>query len=291
MNILVTGANGQLGNEIRLLSKFYPQHEFIFSDVTGHPSESTLHIDITVPPVIETPLDFIINCAAYTNVDGAEDNEELAHKLNSTAVGNLAALAKEKNAALIHVSTDYVFDGNGTRPYLEDDRPCPVSAYGRTKLDGEIEVEKSGCRYVIIRTAWLYSEFGKNFMKTMLRLTSEKSEVRVVNDQKGTPTYAMDLALAIMKFVENGIDGTNQGIYHFSDEGEITWYDFASAIAEIGGHPGVVKPCTSAEFPSKVHRPAYSVLDKTKIKKAGVEVPDWRKSLEKCYGIFIRMSR
>ena len=285
MRILVTGANGQLGNELRVLAKNAPEHDFIFSDITEHPTDKTEFIDITKKVELDGQLDFIVNCAAYTNVDAAEDNEGIAFKLNCIAPSILAGLALEKGAALIHISTDYVFNGNGTRPYTDTDSPDPVSAYGRTKLAGEKTVISSGCRYVIIRTAWLYSEYGRNFLKTMMRLTSEKPEVKVVNDQIGSPTYALDLAKAIMTVVKAGVNAENQGIYHFSNEGVCSWYDFASEIARLGGHDGVVKPCTSAEFPSKVHRPAYSVLDKSKIKEVfGAEVPQWQDSLKECYG-------
>lgn len=292
MRILVTGANGQLGNEMRVLADSRPEWEFIFTDICEHPDGlPTGILDITNPVSVEGTLDAIVNCAAYTNVDAAEDNEDLAFRLNCTAAANLAALAREKGAALVHISTDYVFDGTGSKPCLESDAPCPVSAYGRTKLAGEKAVADSGCRYVIIRTAWLYSEYGRNFMKTMLRLTTEKPSVNVVNDQTGSPTYALDLAKAIMKVLEKGVDGCNRGIYHYSDEGVCTWYDFATRIAELGGHPGVVHPCSSAEFPSKVKRPAYSVLDKGKIKSTfGVDVPPWEESLEKCMESFIALN-
>lgn len=288
MRILVTGANGQLGNEIRIVSQEHKDWEFIFTDVTEHPDGLPVeYLDITAPITFEGSLDAIVNCAAYTNVDGAEENEDLAYKLNCTAAANLAALAGQKDATLIHISTDYVFNGKSSRPCLETDIPCPVSAYGRTKLAGEQAIMASACRYVIIRTAWLYSEFGRNFMKTMLRLTSERPEVKVVDDQTGTPTYALDLAKAILKVLETGVNDKNQGIYHYSNEGICNWYDFAKAISELGGHPGTVKPCSSAEFPSRVERPAYSVLDKSKIKSVfGVDVPHWEDGLERCFGSY-----
>lgn len=291
MKILVTGANGQLGNEVRILAKQHSDWEFIFSDISQHPDgEPTEFLDITSPIAMEGKLDAIINCAAYTNVDAAEDNEELAYKLNATAAGNLAQLAKTKGATLIHISTDYVFDGKHTTPCKEDDKPCPVSAYGRTKLSGEIAVQESGCRYAIIRTAWLYSEFGKNFMKTMLKLTQERPSVNVVDDQVGTPTYALDLAKAIFTILIKGIEG-KEGIYHFSNEGVCSWYDFAKEIASLEGNGDKVHPCTSAEFPSKVVRPAYSVLDKTKIKTAfAADVPQWKESLKICYNNFKKSS-
>lgn len=291
MRILVTGANGQLGNEVRILAKQYKDWEFIFTDISQHPDgEPTEFLDITSPITIEGTLDAVINCAAYTNVDAAEDNEELAYKLNATAAGNLAQLAKVKGATLVHISTDYVFNGKHTTPCKEDDTPCPVSAYGRTKLAGETAVQESGCKYVIIRTAWLYSEFGKNFMKTMLTLTSERPSVNVVDDQVGTPTYAMDLAKAIFTILINGV-GQNEGIYHFSNEGVCSWYDFAKKIAALEGNKDKVHPCTSAEFPSKVVRPAYSVLDKSKIKRTfAVDVPQWEESLKVCYNNFKKSS-
>lgn len=289
MNILVTGANGQLGNEMRLIAKSRPSDHFIFSDINEHPTDATVKIDITKPLLFDGELDYIINCAAYTNVDAAEDNEELAYLLNCMAVENLASLAKTKGASLIHVSTDYVFNGEGDRPLTEDDPVDPVSAYGRTKLKGEQALQASGCSYVIIRTAWLYSEFGKNFMKTMIRLTSEKDVVNVVNDQIGCPTYAMDLAEAIMKVVDCGISEKNCGIYHYSNEGICSWYDFASAIAAISGHPGVVQPCSSDAYPSKVKRPAFSALDKKKIHTVfGVDIPAWEASLNICYKSYIK---
>lgn len=284
MKILVTGANGQLGNELRVLAKDHKDWDFVFTDVTEHPTDRTEYLDITGKVEFDGPLDCIINCAAYTNVDAAEDNEGLAFKLNCIAAANLAELASDKGAALIHISTDYVFEGNGNRPCLESDRVCPVSAYGRTKYAGELAVMASRCRYVIIRTAWLYSEYGKNFLKTMMRLTAERDEVKVVNDQIGTPTYALDLAKAILSVVSAGIGLENQGIYHFSNLGVCSWYDFASEIARLGGREGVVKPCTSDEFPSKVKRPSYSVLDKSKIIKTfNLDIPQWQNSLAVCY--------
>lgn len=289
MNILVTGANGQLGNEIRLIAKSRPADNFIFSDINEHPTDETVKIDITQPISYDGELDYIINCAAYTNVDAAEDNEGLAYLLNCTAVANLAFLAEQKGAALIHVSTDYVFSGTGSQPLSEDDPVGPVSVYGRTKLQGEQALEAAHCRYVIIRTAWLYSEFGKNFMKTIIRLTGEKDSVSVVNDQIGCPTYALDLARAIMAVANKGIDENTQGIYHYSNEGICSWYDFACAIAEISGHAGIVHPCTSDAYPSKVRRPAFSALSKKKIHTVfGVDVPLWRESLAKCYDSYIK---
>jgi len=283
MKILVTGANGQLGNEMRILSQKYPKWDFIFTDVSEHTEGlPTKYLDITKPISLDSAqLDYIVNCAAYTAVDAAEDNEQTAYLLNATAAANLASLAKDSGATLIHISTDYVFDGTASTPYRASDKPCPVSAYGRTKLAGEELIADSGCRYIIIRTAWLYSEFGKNFVKTMLRLSSEKPSVNVVADQVGSPTFALDLARAIFTIIEKGSD--HCGIYHFTGSGHCSWYEFAELIATLGGHPGVIKPCTSAEFPSKVHRPAYSVLDLSALSKDfGIVPPPWQDSLREC---------
>jgi len=288
MNILVTGANGQLGNEMRIVSKGC-EDTFVFSDIIA--SKDTIQLDITdINAVRDTvskyDIDAIVNCAAYTNVDAAEDNSELASRLNAEAPAKLAIVMSEVDGLLVHISTDYVFGGNpADKPLKETDAPCPTGVYGRTKLYGEHAIKSSGCEYVIIRTAWLYSEFGKNFCKTMLDLTANKPEIKVVNDQMGTPTYALDLAETILKVLENPV----QGIYNFSNEGAITWFDFAKTIYEKAreiapSRPECkVNPCTSTEFPSKVVRPAYSVLDKESIKAVyGVEIPAWEDSLEKC---------
>jgi len=306
MRILVTGANGQLGNEMRLLAEEHPSWEFIFTDVSDHPEgKSTTYLDITRPIDLDHqvdaesglhclcdpfPLDYIVNCAAYTAVDAAEDNEDTAYLLNATAAQNLSSLALIYGATLIHISTDYVFDGTATSPYLVTDEPCPVSAYGRTKLAGEQLIARSRCRHIIIRTAWLYSEFGKNFVKTMLRLSAEKPYVNVVSDQVGSPTFALDLAKAI--FTIMGKLGETKpglwqsdlgGVYHFTGRGSCSWYEFADLIATLGGHPGVIRPCTSAEFPSKVNRPAYSVLDLSRLAtNFGIVPPPWQDSLREC---------
>ena len=288
MNILVTGANGQLGNEIRNLAP-RSGHNFIFSDITEPDGLSTLVLDITDgEKVLETArknnVGCIVNCAAYTNVDKAEDQEDLAYKLNAVAAGNLAQAAAVTGALLIHVSTDYVFSGDACLPYRETDATNPTGAYGRTKLAGEKVVEESGCRYIILRTAWLYSPYGNNFVKTMRRLTSERESLNVVFDQVGTPTYAADLAYAIFDIIENGKAGGNEGIYHFSNEGVCSWYDFAKTIAELSGNTACcISPCHSDEFPSKVKRPSFSVLDKTKYKGTfGMDIPYWTDSLKKC---------
>lgn len=278
MNILVTGANGQLGNEIRRRSVGC-NHHFTFTDVA--------ELDITdAAAVLEmasnTKAEFIINCAAYTNVDKAEDDEQTAHLINCTATANLAAAAKQVGATLIHVSTDYVFDGCGCTPYTEEAAVAPTGAYGRTKLAGEQAVAESGCKHIIIRTAWLYSPFGRNFVKTMRTLTAERELLQVVFDQVGSPTYAGDLADAILHIVEGGTHEA-YGTYHYSNEGVCSWYDFAKEICEMSGNVCEIRPCHSDEFPSKVARPHYSVLDKTKIKTTfGISIPHWKESLAAC---------
>lgn len=281
MNILVTGANGQLGNSLRRATSGSADR-YIFTDVA--------ELDITDADAVRSTvrtnaIDVIVNCAAYTDVERAEDNAELAERLNATAVANLAAAAKEAGATLIHVSTDYVFGGNaGNTPRTELEPENPTGVYGLTKLHGEKAAIASGCHYVIIRTAWLYSEFGKNFVKTMLSLTATKPELKVVFDQCGTPTYAADLAEAIAGIITGRRFEGNDGIYHFSNEGVCSWYDFTKAIAaEAGNDRCRIMPCHSDEFPSKVVRPAYSVLDKTKFKQTfGVDIPYWTDSLKTC---------
>ena len=287
MNILVTGANGQLGTEIRNLSEGMG-HRFIFSDVNAVPGRETVYLDITNLEAIRIvcaseAVDVIVNCAAYTDVAKAEDDIGFADLLNHVAPGNLAAVARERGATLIHISTDYVFHGDASVPYREDDEPHPLGVYGSTKLQGEDAVRSSGCKYLIFRTAWLYSPYGKNFVKTMRRLTEEKPLVKCVFDQVGTPTYAADLAAVILKVIADGaLDRT--GIYHYTDEGVISWYDFAQAIARLSGHTACdIRPCHSDEFPSKAARPHYSVLDKTRVKETfGVEIPYWLDSLKEC---------
>lgn len=278
-NILVTGANGQLGSELRKIG-FTALDDVFYTDVA--------ELDITsyeaVAKFVEVhEIDTIVNCAAYTAVDKAEDEPELAAKINTEAVANLSKVANKQDCLLIHVSTDYVFDGTGEKPYTEKDITCPVSVYGKTKLAGEEAIKKSGCLHIIIRTAWLYSTFGNNFVKTILRLAGERSELNVVSDQVGSPTYAEDLARAIVTIMENDDRGMLEGVYHFSDDGICSWYDFASEIVRISGLPCQVKPVTTDEYPTKTKRPAYSVLDKTKIKKTfGVSVPNWQDSLAAC---------
>lgn len=288
MNILVTGANGQLGNEMRNLAS-RSANSFVFSDITAPQGLSTLLLDITdSQKVMETiksqNIGCIVNCAAYTNVDKAEDQEDLAYRLNAMAVCNLASAAYECGALLIHVSTDYVFGGNACVPYRESDNTHPTGAYGRTKLAGEKAVIESGCHYIILRTAWLYSPYGNNFVKTMLKLTSERDSLQVVFDQVGTPTCAADLAYAIFDIIENNKAQGHEGIYHFSNEGVCSWYDFAVTIARMAGNTVCkITPCHSSEFPSKVKRPSYSVLDKTGFKTTfNIMVPYWTDSLKKC---------
>lgn len=286
--ILVTGANGQLGNEMRIIAK-NSSDSYIFTDVNQVESIETIFLDITDLDavrqlVVDNKIDVIVNCAAYTNVDAAETNEELAEKLNAEAPENLAKVMKEVGGLLIQISTDYVFGKEAYNvPCKEDQDGTPTGVYGITKLHGEKKIAAVGCNYVIIRTAWLYSEFGKNFCKTMINLTATKSQLKVVFDQVGTPTYAYDLAKAIEVVIEK-FDGTQIGIYHYSNEGVCSWFDFTKMIAEYNGTTDCdVQPCHSDEFPSPVKRPAYSVLDKTKIKEIfGVEVPYWTDSLKKC---------
>ena len=280
MRILVTGANGQLGSEMRKLGSVSP-NEYIFTDVQ--------ELDITNREAVmsfveQNGVNIIVNCAAYTNVDKAEDDEATAELINATAVGNLAEAAKTVDGTLFHVSTDYVFGADGNTPRSEDMPTNPLGVYGRTKLSGEQAIAAVGAKAIIIRTAWLYSEFGNNFLKTMLRLTAEKESLNVVFDQVGTPTYAGDLALVIFSIIEGNLYAGNEGVYHFSNEGVCSWYDFATEIAIAAGNLECnIQPCHSSEFPSKVTRPPYSVLDKTKIKQTfGVDIPHWRDSMLYC---------
>ena len=289
MNILVTGANGQLGNEIRILTGD-SRHNYIYTDVVEAEGNRTTMLDITNAEEVKAMvtnhnIDVIINCAAYTNVDAAEVNEALAEKLNSEAPAILANAMAETGGLLVHISTDYVFGGDPyNTPCREDQKGTPTGVYGATKLRGEQRITASGCKYLIIRTAWLYSEFGKNFVKTMLNLTSTKPQLKVVFDQTGTPTYAYDLAKAIVEIVESKKYVGNEGIYHYSNEGVCSWYDFTKIIAEMAGHTECdIQPCHSSEFPSKVVRPSYSVLDKSKIKAVfGLTIPYWTDSLRIC---------
>ena len=278
MNILVTGCNGQLGNEMQLLEKLHPEHTYFNTDVA--------ELDITNREAIEqfvgdNAIDGIVNCAAYTAVDKAEENQEFCHLLNADAPGFLAEAIEKSGGWMIQVSTDYVFDGTNHKPYVETDPVCPNSTYGRTKLAGEQSVLNNCKKSMIIRTAWLYSTFGNNFVKTMIRLGREKAELGVIFDQIGTPTYAHDLAVAIFAAISNGVVS---GIYHFSNEGVISWYDFTKAIHRIAGISTChVRPLHTEEYPTPAARPHYSVLDKTKIKQTyNIEIPYWEESLEVC---------
>ena len=280
--ILVTGADGQLGRELQIASRG-SRNRFIFTDIAGEHER----LDITDPQAIadivrENHVNVIVNCAAYTNVDKAETDPETANLLNNIAAGNLADAMKAVNGTLIHISTDYVFQGDRNIPCREDWPTEPLGVYGKTKLAGEKSIEATGCASIIIRTAWLYSPFGKNFVKTMRGLTSSRESLKVVFDQVGTPTYAGDLAEAICRIIETGqLDKT--GIYHFSNEGVCSWFDFAKAICEMSGNTCDIRPCHSDEFPSPVARPHFSVLDKTKIKQTfGIRIPYWTDSLKRC---------
>lgn len=311
MNILVTGANGQLGNEMRIVAK-NSKDKYIFTDVVEVEGQETTILDITNIDAVrnivkENDVKVIVNCAAWTNVDAAEDPEkyDLVELLNAKAPENLAIAMKEVNGLLVHISTDYVFGGDPyNTPCKEDQKGAPTGVYGKTKLHGEQDIIATNCNYIILRTAWLYSEFGKNFVKTMLNLTATKPQLKVVFDQVGTPTYAYDLAVAIKTIIEDYCEHESQksseyscnssnscskvfdksGIYHFSNEGVCSWYDFTKMIAEYAGQTKCdIQPCHSDEFPSPVKRPAYSVLDKTKVKQTfGLTIPYWTNSLRKC---------
>ena len=280
MNILVTGANGQLGNEMRIVSK-NSSDRYIFTDID---ELDITNRDAVMSFVKDNNIKVVINCAGYTNVEKAEDDEKTAELINAQAVEYLALACRDNHATLIHISTDYVFGGNdGNTPKKENEPVNPTGAYGRTKLHGEQAIWKVRCNYLIIRTAWLYSEFGNNFVKTMRKLTAERDKINVVFDQIGTPTYAYDLANVIFKIVEERRYDELNGIYHFSNEGVVSWYDFAKEICELSGNVCDIQPCHSDEFPSKVKRPSYSVLDKTKIKKAlNITIPYWKDSLKIC---------
>ena len=281
MNILVTGANGQLGNEMRIVSRESADN-YIFTDVA---ELDITNLEAVRCMVAEKNVKVIVNCAAYTNVDKAEEDVEFCELLNAKAVENLAVAMKEVDGLLVHVSTDYVFGGDPyNTPCTEDKKGTPTGVYGLSKLHGEQNIQRVGCHHLIIRTAWLYSEFGKNFVKTMLALTASKPRLNVVFDQVGTPTYAYDLAAAIFDIVEGRKYEGNDGIYHYSNEGVCSWYDFTKMIAEYAGNSACdIQPCHSNEFPSRVVRPAYSVLDKTKIKNTfSLSVPYWTDSLKRC---------
>lgn len=298
MTILVTGANGQLGNEMQIVAK-QSSDKYIFTDVCdGYEKLDITDLEAVRKSVKDNDVKCIVNCAAWTNVDAAETAGDIVETLNATAPENLAKAIKEVNGLLVHISTDYVFgDDPYNTPCKEDQKGTPTGVYGLTKLHGEQKIQTTGCNYVILRTAWLYSEFGKNFVKTMLNLTSTKPQLKVVFDQVGTPTYALDLANAISIIIEdykkesltvNNEPYTKNGIYHFSNEGVCSWYDFTMMIAEIAGNKVCdIQPCHSEEFPSPVKRPSYSVLDKTKIKEIfGIEIPYWADSLKKCITLY-----
>lgn len=286
MNILVTGANGQLGNEVQIVSKQSAKDHYFFTDVCdGYEKLDITDIEKVRAFVKAHEINCIINCAAWTNVDKAETAGGIVETLNAVAPENLAKVMKEAGGLLVHISTDYVFGGDPyNTPCREDQKGTPTGVYGLTKLHGEQKIEATGCDHVIIRTAWLYSEFGHNFVKTMLNLTATKPMLKVVFDQTGTPTYAGDLANVIFDIVENRKFEGNTGVYHFSNEGVCSWYDFTKMIALLAGHTDCdIEPCHSDEYPSPVTRPAYSVLDKTKIKETfGVKIPYWLDSLKKC---------
>lgn len=278
-NILVTGSNGQLGSELQKIG-FTALDEVWYTDVEN--------LDITDYRAVsdfvqKNEIDTIINCAAYTAVDKAEDEPALATKINTDGAATLARVAEDEACLLIHISTDYVFDGTNTVPYTEKDKVHPTSVYGATKLAGEKAIKNSGCMYIIIRTSWLYSSFGNNFVKTIRRLAAEREEINVVADQKGSPTYAEDLARGIVAIITDHDVVEKEGIYHFSDNGVCSWYDFATEIVNMSGLKCKVNPVTSEEYPSKVRRPAYSVLDKTKIKTTfDVKIPEWKEALGRC---------
>lgn len=276
--ILITGANGQLGNEMRVLSEEYPEHAYFFTDV----AELDICNEQAVMDFVKANgIHTIVNCAAYTAVDNAEDHVEFCTRLNADAVGYLAKSAEANGAEFIQISTDYVFDGTAHVPYQETDPTCPESVYGSTKLEGERNALAYCSRAMVIRTAWLYSTFGNNFVKTMIRLGKERDSLGVIFDQIGTPTYARDLARAIFEAIRQGVV---PGVYHFSNEGVCSWYDFAKAIHRLAGITTCqVKPLHTSEYPAKAKRPHYSVLDKSKIKATyGMEVPYWMESLEEC---------
>ena len=284
MNILVTGCMGQLGRSFRNAMAL-SDHRCIFTDVRD--GDDVMALDITDQDAVsaavkDNSVDLIVNCAAYTNVNKAEEEEDLAYRINALAPGILAKAAKDAGSLLVHISTDYVFDGTGHIPYSEDMPVSPLSAYGRTKQAGEQLITDSGCRYMIFRTAWLYSSFGGNFVQTIYDKTASQPVISVVSDQIGTPTYAQDLADAISGIIESGmLDKT--GIYHYTNEGVCSWYDFAKEICDMSGHLCDVRPCRTSDYPTKTRRPHYSVLDKTKVKETfGIEIPHWKDSLMFC---------
>jgi len=287
MNVLITGANGQLGHALKDASKSLTNHRFVFTDVVSSTDDEVFFLDITLIDAIRTiatleKIDVIVNCAGYTNVEKAEIDINTAQLLNSDAVRNLANVAKERDITLIHISTDFVYNGLKAAPYVETDEKDPVNVYAITKYFGEKQILASGCKYILFRTAWLFSKYGNNFVKTMIRLTGERETLNVVYDQVGTPTYAPELANIILKVInENKLDLV--GEYNFTCEGSVSWYDFAVMINYLSGHHCEISPCRSEEYGSKVKRPSFSVLDKSKVKKTfGVTIPHWFVSLESC---------
>lgn len=286
LNILVTGGNGQLGRCLRDASKG-SSNRYIFSDINEFPGLETLRLDICNPAAVDIvadseKVDVIVNCAGYTNVDKSEDEPELADQLNHIAAANLASSARRCGAVLIHISTDYIFGGSASTPITEDADPSPLGVYGATKLAGERSIRASACKHIIIRTAWLYSKYGRNFARTMFTLTANHPSVKVVNDQTGTPTYGPDLA----RFIVGIIDGKqlgNTGTYNFTDEGVCSWYDFASEICSLAGHNCKVAPCRTSDYPTKARRPHYSVLDKSLVKATfGISIPHWTEPMKEC---------
>ncbi|MBK7557656.1 MAG: dTDP-4-dehydrorhamnose reductase [Chitinophagaceae bacterium] len=283
LTILVTGANSQLGNELHVIAPQFPYCQFLF--VTKAELDIT-NFNSIIKYFKGHSVDYCINCAAYTAVDKAETDEDQAYLINADAVAILAKICSQNNAQLIHISTDYVFDGTATQPYKETDTTNPVSVYGQSKLHGEELAIKHCPNAIIIRTSWLYSSFKNNFVKTMLQLMKEKESIHVVNDQFGCPTYAADLALAIMRIIRSKKSKVNPGIYHYTNAGITNWYEFAVAIKKITGSNCIVNPITTAQYPTAAKRPAYSVLDTAKIAATfPVEIPNWELSLEKCLGL------
>jgi dTDP-4-dehydrorhamnose reductase len=286
LNILITGGNGQLGRCLRDASKT-SRNRYIFSDISDFPGLETLRLDICNQAAVDIvadaeDIDVIVNCAGYTNVDKAEEETELADQLNHIAAANLAATARRRGAVLIHISTDYIFGGLASTPIPENAEPSPLGVYGATKLAGERSVRASACKHIIIRTAWLYSKYGHNFARTMFSLTANHPQVKVVNDQTGTPTYGPDLARFIVGIIDGGLLG-NTGTYNYTDEGVCSWYDFASEICSLAGHACKVNPCRTGDYPTKARRPHYSVLDKSLVKATfGVVIPHWTVPLKEC---------
>jgi len=287
VNVLVTGANGQLGQALRAASNSFANHRFVFTDVVSSCDDGVNYLDITLVDAIRTiakseKIDVIVNCAAYTNVEKADTDIETAQLINSDAVHNIATVAKERDITLIHISTDFVYNGSKAAPYVETDEKNPVNVYATTKYSGEKQIFASGCKYILFRTAWLFSKYGNNFMKTMIRLTEERNTLNVVYDQVGTPTYAPELANIILKVIdENKLDRI--GEYNFTCEGSVSWYDFAIMINYLSDHHCDIRPCSSEEYGSNVKRPSFSVLDKSKVKKTfGITIPHWFVSLETC---------